>query len=179
MLRVGDFDGVNISSPSLGSQEFLSVVTRSLEMISQYDRVSYTRVKDQFEWIMNGACAGGAGSCDCFPKGKSCRIDFTNFGWDDQELVAGYFACLIVRLATYSRLYNRGIIRNENNYVRHQRLCHRSYTRFLKIIDKHLPGVYETWHNDFTVSPPQPLLARTLKKLRRGFVRLSEIWSHD
>lgn len=170
---------MNISSPSTESQQFLSVMTRSLTMISCHDHVSYTRVKRQFDWIVNGACAGGAGSSDCFPRGKSCRIDYTDFGWGDDELVAAYFACLIVRLATYSRLCRLGIAPNKNNFTRHQQLCHRSHTRFLKILDQQLPGVYKTWYKEFSPTPPQRFTTRLFAKLRRGGSRLSDIWNHS
>lgn len=148
-VRVGEFDGIGLASPSEGGAEFAAVMHSSLELIRNHDPRRYGRVSDHICWIVNAAHHHGPGGASYHPYLRRCKIDFSDFGWDNKAHVAAYYAHQIVHEATHGWLCARGFRYSRSSRMQHERICLAEQNRFLKLLDNHIPGVYKTWASEF------------------------------
>lgn len=148
-LQVGEFDGIGFASPPEGAAEFAATMQASLELIRTHDLRRYCRAKDHICWIVNAAHHHGAGGASYHPYLRRCKFDFSDFGWGDTILVAAYYAGAIVHEATHGWLCARGLRYARSTRLRHERICHAEQNRFLKLLDRRVPGVCKVWWSEF------------------------------
>jgi hypothetical protein len=146
---VGDFDGIRFASISHDATEFVNAMRSSLSLIRTHDPRRYRRVKDHICWIVDAARHDGAGGIAYNSYLRQCTVDFSDFGWDSANYLAAYYAHLIVHEATHGWLCARGFRYTRSSRMQHERICVAEENRFLKRLDRHIPGVYETWASEF------------------------------
>ena len=128
----------------------------------------HNRFTQHFIWIVNGPNPSGAGGVSAVPSCRACRIDFTDFEWNDDRLVSAYYSCDIARIATYAMLCRNGKKETSGNRERHQKICYNTRENYLKKLDQIIPGVYNSWHREFKVTQ-RSFLSRKSNHLRRIF----------
>jgi hypothetical protein len=176
-VEVGEYDGIHLVSVSVDADVFASVIKKSLELIQTHDARRYLRVKQHIRWIVDAAYHPGAGSSAYHPYLKRCKIDFSDFGWNELN-TALFYAKQVVHEATHGVLHSRGFRYTRKTRAQHERICLAEENRFLKRLDHHFPGVHEWLGAEFNASHwhtswNHGLVRRKYRELRRILGRLA------
>jgi hypothetical protein len=129
------------------------------------------RVQQHVNWIVDAPYHLAAGRTAYHPYLKRCKIDFSDFGWD-ALIAASYYAKQIVHEATHGLLCSRGFRYRRRTRLQHEQICHAEEIRFLRRLDHHVPGVYESLGSEFDphdwhTSWNHGLFRRKYRELRR------------
>ena len=175
-VQVGQFDGIGFASPSEGATEFAATMQASLGLIRTHDPRRYRRVREHICWIVNASHHHGGGGASYHPYLRRCKIDFSDFGWNDPAHVAAYYAHQIVHEATHGWLSARGFPYSRYSRIQHERICHAEQNRFLKLLDRQIPGIYKAWWSEFDPGDwdvSWNIWRRKTKELRRIYERIA------
>lgn len=155
---VGHVDSIQLVSSFEPHDEFVRIVTRSLDMIRHDDQRRYKRVIKHIDWLVNDANPNGSFSGVYRHRTKSAHLDFE---YDDSKggmtMHAAYYAGTMVYLATHGRIHTRGIRTNSKNRFRKHQICRDEENRFLERMLEIFPELPSTMirpvrSNDFRPS---------------------------
>ena len=132
-----DADGLSICDMNEKSDGYKEVIRYALNLIHDLDQKRYKRVKTEIIWIVNTNLIPSF-SGEYNRRTKSCLINFDNYT-DDQILVSGYYAGIIVHEATHGLLCSRGIRYNKNTRERIERICTCEQNRFYQKMEREYP----------------------------------------
>jgi hypothetical protein len=127
---VGRCAGIPLVSTHDNHDDFVRIITQSLELIRQIDARRFRRVLDQTKWLVDMALHSGY-SGQYHHRLKATLIDYEHISSENDLWNAGYFAGLIVHEATHGVLCDRGIVTTKNNRVQIERICRAEQNRFL------------------------------------------------
>jgi hypothetical protein len=172
--RIGSFEGIQLSSLRDNTEDFLRVITRSLELIRDHDARRFRRVVKQVASLANTPLAGGAYSATYLHRIKVARIDFELSDTIGDELFhVAYFAGVIVHEATHGVIRDHGIDTTPENRIQVEHLCRAEENRFINRLRNSFPELPESlirpfdpsdWNESWNLSP----LKRGLMELKRG-----------
>jgi hypothetical protein len=124
-------DGVAICNMSIEQDHqdgFLNLTRDAMALIKSLDPRRYRRVCRQFDYVVNVPLISGG---DYEHKGKICNVDYAKFlavphpPWRTRS-----YACLLIHEATHGVLAEKGILYDNKNWQRIERLCHLEEYRF-------------------------------------------------
>ncbi|RYD21239.1 MAG: hypothetical protein EOP88_12120 [Verrucomicrobiaceae bacterium] len=172
--RIGNFEGIHLSSLNHETEAFLRVITRSLALIRDHDPRRFKRVKEQVTTLADEPLHTGALSASYLHYIKAVRIDFAlEEKRGDEMYHAAYFAGVIVHEATHGHISHRGIGYTADNRRQVERICCAEQNRFLERLRKSFPELpgslihpYDpsAWEVSWTINP----LKRAVVEFKRN-----------
>ena len=174
---VGSFDGIPLVSLNEGFADFVSVISRALELIRDHDPRRFYRVKKQTHWLVDRPHPSGFGSGAYQHRIKATNVDFEfRPSVGDELFHAAYFAGIIVHEATHGVIRDRCISTTPENRIQVERICRAEENRFLGSVMcsfPHLPAklIRPFDPEDWNASWETGRFASCLKELKRGSIK--------
>ncbi len=129
-------DGVAVCDMSIEQHlqaDFLKLTSEAMALIKSTDARRYRRVCLNLSYIVNSPLIT-PGNYD--HKDRICNVDYAkHFRSEDQQWNLRMFACLLIHEATHGVITTRGILYQNDDRERIERLCHREEYRFALRID--------------------------------------------
>lgn len=130
---IGEVDSIPLVSICEPHDDFVRIITKSIELIRHYDHRRYKRVIKYVSWLVNDGLHGGAYTSEYQYRTRSIQLDFDyDRSKGGMMLHAAYYAGLIVSLATHGKIHAQKIDTNHRNRLRKAKICQAEKNRFLE-----------------------------------------------
>jgi hypothetical protein len=165
--EVARIDGIGVADVRWkGDQRdlFRQTISESMRLLREHDPRRYAIVKRYIKWIVNRVTNTMGG--DYHYRTGICNLELPHIPGLDQNVLAAWFACMLVHEGTHGVIESRGIANTEDNCSRIERLCVAEQNRFAAKLAEFDPERYPArllhfefdekyWRWEWTATPKQ------------------------
>lgn len=140
--EIARVDGISLATIRLKQKQvFQKTLEESLRLIRKHDPRRYARLIKHFRWIFNSPLRKGMEAMFCSST-QSCVIDFHWLPGADHDLMAAFYACILVHESTHAIIESRGIQYRGEERRRIEGLCFAEQNRFAARLSAAEPDKY-------------------------------------